>query len=1055
MNPRRLNLAKWLLTVGCCGSIVQPTRALDTSDDAVDRRIEQLVTFLKAQQITDPGPKFGSFRGERNEGVHAGGVSALATFALLHAGVPWHDPVIKRSIEHLQDHPLPGTYSRSLRAAVYAHLVDTAGSMSMRTNIRRYLQADTDWLVKALKIDGYYGYDVGGTGGDHSCAQFGVLGTWIAERAGGEVPANYWRRIAEHWVAHQQKDGSWTYSGTGPGRVTMTTAGVNTMYVLLSQLHARSEPPYRRLRGVGARRELDIKGTYQSIERGLARLAQGDLFAGGGYQLFGLERLGVASGLKYVGGVDWYREGVRRMTSLPTDTIEASFELLFLTYGRAPVLINKLQYGEGPGWNRYYRDLHHLTDWLSAQQERIYKWQIVPADAPLHDLLDAPLLLISGNDPLTLAPRHVARLADYLDFGGTIIGHADLSEVRFARSFRETFEQAFISRGWKFEPVPADHPLFRAVYGRDRADWGDELRIEAVHDGLRTPLILCTRDVAGAWHQDRTRDQQDLFELMGNVRTYAAPEYDELPRRLRKEILPTESGTGVSARISGPGVPARDSGTGVSARPAPSIGYLTIADWSPLATAVERAAPPASEKRAAPPASVARVPRPATTWRWRTFGRLFAAKHGVHTIPLPPDIDADPDIIHVSGAAAFDIPEPKWARLREAIDGGAWLMIEGDEPSFASSANSLVERIAAHFDAESVEIDSDHPLLTGEVPGAEETGKLSANRAGKAKLSTTTPPIRLTTKDDRVLAVQVPFHLLAPACGHHLYERAAYNTAGSRRLLSNLLAWRYHDLGGHGGPPHSLTADDPDRGIIAKRHPDPLVGMLEQVASADRFDAAIQLLEVIEQLAPDSPALAEARARIHRQLAEQVRVAKESRQTEDAKRLGRLLIELVPELTEAVTILDDPPSADAAPDRIPAALAEIEVEFNGQPTNARVLLTEWFRWDVERTVALERLQDLRIREDALLEQVRTIQQERAGERRGGKRPPARDRRKRDPAIEKIAGQRREIESQIAAVRQKLTDTEERLRQLDEALTALSARLAAHGVVRSDGRWVVE
>ncbi len=989
------NLIKRIILLSALAATT--AHALPPTDDDVDRRIERLIEFLEAQQIAGPGGAPGSFRGERAEGVHAGGVSALATLALLHAGVPWHDPVIQRAVEHLQDHPLPGTYSRSLRAAVYAHLSTHAGSRAVRSNVRRFLQADTNWLVKALKIDGMYGYDARGTGGDHSCTQFGVLGTWIAEHAGGEVPATYWRRVAEHWASKQNADGSWGYSGADPGRVTMTTAGVNTMYILLAQLHARSEPPYRRLRGVGSRRELDIKGTYASIERALGWIAQREVFDGGGYQLFGLERLGVASGLKYVGGVDWYREGVARLESRGNDTVQAAFELLFLTYGRAPVLSNKLQYGEGPSWNRYYRDLHFLTDWLSTQQERIYKWQIVTADSPLHDLLDAPILLISGNKPLKFTAEQTARLAEYIDAGGTIIGHADLNEKRFARSFREMFEGVFGSRDWKFYPVDGAHPIFRAIYGRDRTGWGDELRIETVSDGLRTPIMLFTRDISGAWHQNRRRDQRDLFELMGNVRAYAAPSYDELPRRLRPRAMPSST--------------------------APAIGFLTIGDSSFSALAKS------------------------TAWRWHSFGKRFRATHGVHLLALPPDVDAHPDIIHVSGITRFQSPDLTWTRLRDGIDHGAWLLLEGDDDRFIDSVEALLERVVEHFDAKIIEIGVDHPLLTGAVPGGGPIGKLSANRAGKTKLSTSVPPIRMAMHDDQVLAVAMPFHLLAPASGHFLYDHAAYHAEPSRRLLENLLAWRYHDIAGR-------AVDDPARRIISKRNPGPLAPLLVRVVDAERYDAAVAIIDAIESLSPDSAELADARGRIHRRLAEQIRVAREERRGQDANRLGRFLLELVPNLTEGVTIFEESIDRAERMDELPAALDGIAIEFNEQHTNARVLLGEWFKWDDRRPLAIGHLADLRIRENALVEQVQSLQRQRAGQRRGGgKRRSSRDPRKRDPAIEKIAVQRREIEQQIAVVRIELAQLEEKMRQLDEVLVPLADRIAEHGVRRDGDQWV--
>ena len=89
-----------------------------------------------------------------------------------------------------------------------------------------------------------------------------------------------------------------------------------------------------------------------------------------------------------------------------------------------------------------------------------------------------------------------------------------------------------------------------------------------------------------------------------------------------------------------------------------------------------------------------------------------------------------------------------------------------------------------------------------------------------------------------------------------------------------------------------------------------------------------------------------------------------------------------------------------------------------------------------------------------MEQVQSLQRQRAGQRRGaGERRSSRDPRKRDPAIEKIAVQRREIVQQIAGVRIELAELEEKMRQLDEVLEPLADRIAEHGVRRDGDQWV--
>src|ERR1700730_14341639 len=80
------------------------------------------------------------------------------------------------------------------------------------------------------------------------------------------------------------------------------------------------------------------------------------------YNLYGLERAGRLSGLRFFGAHDWYREGCQWLgRRQPADAswheagyydqwpvVSTSFALLFLSKGRTPVLISKLVHGPWP-----------------------------------------------------------------------------------------------------------------------------------------------------------------------------------------------------------------------------------------------------------------------------------------------------------------------------------------------------------------------------------------------------------------------------------------------------------------------------------------------------------------------------------------------------------------------------------------------------------------------------------------------------------------------------------------------------------------------------------
>ena len=140
---------------------------------------------------------------------------------------------------------------------------------------------------------------------DNSNSQYGLLGVWSAAEAEVEIPASYWAMVDNHWVTSQRNNGTWDY---GPPIVqndtlAMTCAGLASLFVA----HEYLDPPL-----MGGRVGRDPFGP--AITRGLAWLEEGEnpLKVGQagegfwGYNLYGVERVGLASGFKHLGKHDWY-----------------------------------------------------------------------------------------------------------------------------------------------------------------------------------------------------------------------------------------------------------------------------------------------------------------------------------------------------------------------------------------------------------------------------------------------------------------------------------------------------------------------------------------------------------------------------------------------------------------------------------------------------------------------------------------------------------------------------------------------------------------------------
>jgi hypothetical protein len=119
--------------------------------------------------------------------------------------------------------------------------------------------------------------------------------------------------MARHWLETQMSDGGWSYSGSGNHDLptsSMTVAGCNSLYITLDRFYSRSDYPYTIFEGARPNKKAReaIARVYDAIRRGdsFLRSHPPDTGTFHGYELFGLERLGMASGCGRIGGEDWF-----------------------------------------------------------------------------------------------------------------------------------------------------------------------------------------------------------------------------------------------------------------------------------------------------------------------------------------------------------------------------------------------------------------------------------------------------------------------------------------------------------------------------------------------------------------------------------------------------------------------------------------------------------------------------------------------------------------------------------------------------------------------------
>ncbi len=320
------------------------------SDEAVDDAIRRAVAWMKSQRNADGHWELPA---DSKQNKHWAGTTGLALLSLLYAGEDPREKPLSDSLQWFASQTLNGTYVYGTRAHVLA-LVPGGGFSSQ-------LQSDVKWLLDAIwprdsEHPGCYDYvppPPGAKSGrwDNSVTQYGVLGTWMAAEAGVPVPDWYWEIVGRHWLKTQNADGGWGYQEKGPTTGSMTAAGLASLFVVLDQRYAD--------------RPQDAGGLVAAIEAGLnwfGREYTPDNPGGDAtwkyYYLYGVERVGRASGYKYFRDKDWFREGADYLLTAQrpdgrwtgtggemNEVRNTAFALMFLCHGRAPLLFNKLQHG--------------------------------------------------------------------------------------------------------------------------------------------------------------------------------------------------------------------------------------------------------------------------------------------------------------------------------------------------------------------------------------------------------------------------------------------------------------------------------------------------------------------------------------------------------------------------------------------------------------------------------------------------------------------------------------------------------------------------------------
>ena len=666
---------------------------------------------------------------------------------------PASDETLRRALTWLAKLNVNNTYVRGIRANVWEYALR---KVPYDTGIRAALKADYEWLLKALGDREGWRYNMQSRDWDNSCTQYGVLGIWAAARAGFEPGDAFWQRMSKHFRSCQNADGGWGYirGGSSPN---MATAGLASMFLVFDMYHGKSFYSAKNPRTFTSG---DAAACLASLARGMTWLGASQGRKEDGYYLYGIERTGVASGRKYIGGEDWFKRGALAILKGQTRTGEmpmggyrsvvgTSFCTLFLVYGGAPVAFNKLEYGKGQDWNLNPRDLANLTKHLWSAYERPLNWHSVSITAPASEF-EAPILFISGSQPARFTEKQTLKLREFVERGGTILAEPSDGSQPFAKSITDLVQLMFPADQYptyKLQPLPADHGVYTVL----RQTWAKRPRLAGVSDGARTFLFLSRDYLSADWQMNRT--ESDAFKLATNLLFYAT-DLGALDGKFAS-ILPDTKPAAARKPVA---VVARVRHGGTPERPH---------DWE--------------------------AGRPC----WRQFAPYLAHVAGYKLAERPPvTLGKDKldgiQLLHLTGISELTLSTAERSALKEYVEGGGTVLIDAyaGSAAFADSARRQVEAAFGKPEA----LDANSVLASGRFLGGADLSrgirlKLPARRLLRERgVSPKGQKLEAICIDGRPAVLFSAFDLTGALAGIPSYRSVGYKPASARRIAANVLA---------------------------------------------------------------------------------------------------------------------------------------------------------------------------------------------------------------------------------------------------------------------------
>ncbi|MDA1229963.1 MAG: DUF4159 domain-containing protein [Planctomycetota bacterium] len=460
------------------------------------------------------------------------GFTSLAVMALINSDVPVESFEVQQGLNYLRRRPIGG--SEGITGVYETSLIIMALCAAEQYDrdlprIQLLSTALENAQIKRGQETGLWGYKLtGGTSGDASNGQYAVLALRDAAYAGANVSRSTWERIHDRWTSAQNADGGWGYNSSSTGsKGSMTVAGLSTVAITTRILQDDSN--------VGADGRPDCcftpppNLTMENGRRWMARNFSVTTNPGFNtwhyYYLYGLERAGRMSGVRFFGTHDWYRRGAQVLVAgqLPAGdwlsqdgterdpVLNTSMALLFLSKGLSRVVVNKLDYNSPNGetleqgeWNRHPHDVVNLVDlidglkdWPPRLLSQVITLSRLKQETAVLELNQSPVLFLSGREAPKFTDEQVGWLRDYIDNGGFIFAAGNCDGQGFDSGFRDLIKRMFPQGDASLQRLRGDHPVYRSEFLLN----AEQMELWGVDFGCRTSIIYSPDDIGCLWQK--------------------------------------------------------------------------------------------------------------------------------------------------------------------------------------------------------------------------------------------------------------------------------------------------------------------------------------------------------------------------------------------------------------------------------------------------------------------------------------------------------------------------------------------------------------------------